>query len=175
MAHFTVFEHHDAICGFFDWLFDNPDHRPLLETVGTSIIDIRSIPISDFDVQYNNASLIDSVSIAFGKWSFNFELTVVRPWQYPAKNYPLHNSLEVTVKYDGKWGFRDSVIVESMTGKVDTSIEEWTPESVMVDILNAPRRQASITLREHQKYLDNQAYYDILAKVLNIKPRKKKK
>lgn len=89
--------------------------------------------------------------------------------------HPSSITSRMAVYFDGAWVGRVSFRVDPATNTVTQRDVPYVVDTFWADMYAQLKKKASITLREHKKYLASVMLYDTLERELEIKQRPKKK
>lgn len=172
MVPFTLFEYHQRIIELFTALLTDPAKKTILEALGGKPFDIQNLSLNDLKYAVTMdkyGTQVQEVIWDVGDWSFKFYMEQASPWIL--RTEPNACEFNVSVTHRGDWAYRNDFRFDR-TVPLTLHVEGIT--FFVQHIIDAPKRRIGITIREAEKYLANQAYYDTLKSVLKIKPRKKK-
>jgi len=173
---FTLMDYHQRITEFITlMLASDPSKVATLEALGGKPFDIHNMTIPDLGYKMlldgvTHINTIEDVYWEVGDWRYTFYMEEAHSWVL--KNTPDAVELNVSVTHKDQWAARCDFTFS--WGHTPMQLDTEDLSMFVYRTIDAPKRRIGITIREAEKYLANQAYYDTLKSVLNIKPRKKK-
>ncbi len=163
---------------FFKAIFVNPDHKIALESIGDCTLgdNLWSIGDPSHTVHMEGAD-IARIEVNVGKWQFKFKLE----WGWQNKRGQTGISTappmtaDVTVRLNNEWSgwIRGNYYYD--TQKWECRETHPKKNTIFSQMTGGVRRRASIIIRGYDTYLEHKAHFDMMRKVLDIKPRKPKK
>jgi hypothetical protein len=172
MVPFTLFEYHQRIIELFMVMLSDPAKKTILEALGGKPFDIQNLSLNDLKYTVTMdpwGTKVEDVIWDVGDWTFKFYMAEASQWI--RKTQPEACEFNISVTHRGDWAYRNDFRFDR---SVPLALDHEDVMFFIQRIIDAPKRRIGITIREAEKYLANQAYYDTLKAVLNIKPRKKK-
>ena len=163
---FYLYDYERELSAIMDLVFVKQNNRILLDTLAGVPFDVTNLAQYPLVMKLDSAGDIQQFDVTIG--AFELHVKVKPPWVSPrwmnAPNPPGFLDVGIVFKHDGKW-----------CGHYTFNLDEMDPENVvdsfMKSATSAIRSRASITIREHNRYLKDRAKYDTLQKLFKIKVR----
>jgi hypothetical protein len=162
---FYLYDYERELSAIMDLVFVKQDNRILLDALAGVPFDVTNLAQYPLVMKLDSAGDIQQFDVTIG--AFELHVKVKKPWMSPTFKGPsnrYYNDVNIVFRHDGNW-----------CGHYNFNLDEMDPENVVDSFMkcatSAIRSRASITIREHNRYLKDTAKYDTLQKLFNIKVR----